>query len=134
MISKKTLVTAGVLIPFLAFVGWAAHYSLLMNNSAVVLLPIRGYDPRNLLSGHYIQYQIDWAKADCSQFPRSECPQAAFRNANRFYVPENKALTLERAINAAENSAEVAYAYQEGKTPVARTILINKRDWKEMVE
>ena len=47
-------------LPILFLGIWGLILSFQMNSGIEVRLPIMGYDPRDLLSGHYIQYQIDW--------------------------------------------------------------------------
>ena len=65
--SKKFIgIILGLPILFLGI--WGVILSFQINSGIEVRLPIMGYDPRDLLSGHYILYQIDWESADCKQF------------------------------------------------------------------
>lgn len=52
-------------LPFVAICGWIAYHVLVVTHGSVVELNIRGYDPRDLLSGHYLQYRIDFGKELC---------------------------------------------------------------------
>ena len=98
-----------------------------------------GYDPRDLLSGHYIQYQIDWDSTDCSQFRNGQCPEKDFcKEARwgrqcRFYIPEDKARDLDelfRKRNDTDTKFEVVYSYRPGQKAVAKQLLINGQDWR----
>lgn len=59
-----------ILIPILVMVGWIAKHRL-KNVTSELALEVRGYDPRDLLSGHYIQYQVVYSDEDpCKNTPR----------------------------------------------------------------
>lgn len=58
--SPRLLLAAALLLPIMALAySWIATYRLAQQGQEW-LIPIRGYDPRDLLRGHYIQYQYDW--------------------------------------------------------------------------
>ena len=78
------------------------------NSGVDIKLPVMGYDPRDLLSGHYIQYQIDWEKADCNQFEDSVC------HKDNFCIDA----TLDQQQAAFELCAEVEALPQQGAQPV----------------
>ena len=139
-------------LPFVLVCSWAMYYANFVSHAEDVTLPIRGYDPRNILSGHYIQFQIDWDIANCHQSDwNGICPRNEFKGINRYYVPENKAKSIERAINRTNQgvglvyfpvgehvnsdlamlsqtsraAAEIVFAYKKGKRPIAKDLLIN---------
>lgn len=126
----KTLI---LLIPFIGMCCWVFYYAHFVKNATEVILPITGYDPRNLLSGHYIEFQIDWSKANCRQADwRGSCPRGDFRGVNRYYVPENKAHELERLINNNRFVSEIVFAYKPGTRPVAKELLIDGQPWNQL--
>jgi uncharacterized membrane-anchored protein len=49
-----------VIIPLLALVGLVVEKERRMTLGEEVVLPIVGFDPRDLLSGHYLVYQIEY--------------------------------------------------------------------------
>lgn len=58
--SPRLLLAAALLLPIMALAySWIATYRLAQQGQEW-LIPIRGYDPRDLLRGHYIQYRYDW--------------------------------------------------------------------------
>lgn len=127
--------TLFLFIPFIGMCCWAMYYAYFVKNATEVVLPITGYDPRNLLSGHYIDFRIDWSKANCYQAGwNGVCPMSDFRNATRFYVPENKARELERFINNNNFETSVIFAYQKGFRSVAKELLIEGQLWEEFIK
>lgn len=97
-----------------------------------VKVAIRGYDPRDLLSGHYISYTIDWDKTDCTQFPDNLCPKTKFcHNDNcKFYIPESDSEQLDHLLNTSGKDFHIVYRYKFNQTPIAIQLLINNQPWQ----
>ncbi|UZW57028.1 GDYXXLXY domain-containing protein [Sphingobium sp. JS3065] len=58
--SLRPWLAAALMLPLVALgLSWAVTYRLAQQGQEW-LVPIRGYDPRDLLRGHYVQYQYDW--------------------------------------------------------------------------
>jgi uncharacterized membrane-anchored protein len=55
--SKGRLIIA-LLIPIMFLLAHTLHKHYQSVSGTVVTLPIEGFDPRDLLSGHYLQYQV----------------------------------------------------------------------------
>jgi hypothetical protein len=53
-------VAAALALPLLALVALIGKQEAMLAGAAVVNVPVRGYDPRDLLHGHYIRGQLDW--------------------------------------------------------------------------
>ena len=122
-----------LLIPFIGMCCWVMYYAHFVKNATEVVLPITGYDPRNLLSGHYIEFRIDWSKANCHQAEwHGTCPRGDFSGVSRFYVPENKAHELERLINNNQHNTEIRFAYKPGMRPIAKDLLIDGKPWNQL--
>lgn len=120
--------TLFLMFPFLGLFGWLMYCVNFVQTAQEVRLPIQGYDPRNLLSGHYIQFQIKWDEADCFQADwQGVCPVEEFSGIDRFYVPEDKAKKMERQIDDPHLKAEVLFAYQKGKRPIAKDLIFKER-------
>ena len=121
-----------LLLPFIGMCCWVMYYAHFVKTAQEVVLPITGYDPRNLLSGHYIQFQINWSAANCRQaYWDGTCPRGDFAGINRYYVPEDRASILERVINNADLATEILFAYRPGARPVAKELLINGERWED---
>ncbi|WP_176598591.1 MULTISPECIES: GDYXXLXY domain-containing protein [Sphingobium] len=58
--SPRSWLAVALVLPLVVLgISWAATYRLAQQGQEW-LIPIRGYDPRDLLRGHYVQYQYDW--------------------------------------------------------------------------
>jgi hypothetical protein len=60
MKNQRIIHLAVIFVPLLAIAGWIGSYMMHVANSATYELAIRGFDPRDLLSGHYLRYQVDY--------------------------------------------------------------------------
>ena len=137
---KKYILIAGITLPFICLLGWTLFLTVTRNTGKDIIVDITGYDPRDLLSGHYIAYQIDWENTDCTQFDDDVCPDEEFcKEAHwgrqcRFYIPENQAKDLDNLFARRSRNDlkfEVVYSYRKDRTPIAKKLLINGKDWQE---
>jgi hypothetical protein len=60
MIPARYSLTASLLLPLAVFAAVWGHTRWQAQQGEEWLIPIRGYDPRDLLRGHYVQYAYDW--------------------------------------------------------------------------
>lgn len=137
---NNKLLATFLFLPLVCLSGWLFWLTYHKESGQEVKVAVMGYDPRDLLSGRYIQYQIDWAKTDCAQFANGICPKKEFcRQARwgrqcRFYVPETHAKELDRLFakrNTTDTVFEVIYSYTKGQEPIAKQLLVNGKDWRE---
>lgn len=157
---KKTVfLSIFMLIPVLFFIVWAGMLSSQTETGNKVRLAIQGYDPRSLLSGRYIDYQINWDKTDPNELNRLPlyCNISVQKNCNtykekehcwwqdydwnkvagyrqRFYIPEEKADRLDRIFFKRDHLFEVLYACQLGRRPVAVELLIDGKPWRNFLK
>lgn len=120
-----------VFLPVMIMLVWVATIENERRQGQEVVVRLQGYDPRDLLSGHYILYQIDWDKTDCAQFENGICPRSAFDWSGRFYVPESKAQALDKAVRDTNNTAEMVFSYKRGIKPHALKLLVNGQAWEQ---
>ena len=108
-----------------------------------VTVAISGYDPRDLLSGHYISYQIDWNKTDCSQFENNECPieyfakhkeHAQWGGRYRFYIPQENAELLDRLFRSRNKNFQVVFSYSKRSAPLGKRLLIDGIEWRKALQ
>ena len=65
---KKYLLIAAVVFPIVCLFALMLTKQLRLSQGSEVILPIEGFDPRDLLSGHYLAYRINYgASPDCSR-------------------------------------------------------------------
>jgi hypothetical protein len=53
-----------LLLPIVAFIGLVGRAELLRASGPVFRVAIAGYDPRDLLQGHYLRYRLQWPAAE----------------------------------------------------------------------
>ena len=128
------------ILPLLVLAAWSIYLMYQRDTGQTVVVAIEGYDPRDLLSGRYIQYTINWEKTDCQQFADGVCPQDEFCvNARwgrqcRFYIPEENASELDRLFQLRDKNDlnfTVVYSYKPYKHAIAKNLLINGADWHQ---
>ena len=136
---KKTLLAIVFSLPLICLICWTAFLSISRQQGKEIKVVVTGYDPRDLLSGHYIAYQIDWEKTDCTQFDGGICPKEKFCHEARwgrqcrFYVPEEHARKLDRMFRnrwRIGTRFEVIYSYRPGSKPMAKELLIEGKPWR----
>lgn len=54
-----------VLLPVLVMTAWVTKLTYDRETGLKITLPIRGYDPRDLLSGNYVRFQVDYGNYGC---------------------------------------------------------------------
>lgn len=125
-------------VPFFVLLGQTVYLTAVSLKSQPVVIAIGGFDPRSLLSGHYIQYQINWAETDCNQFENGICPKRDFNQIqHRYYLPPQEALQIDRLMSRSQRSDmtfDIVFAYTKGRAPIARMLLINKKEWKQYLK
>ncbi len=122
-----------IMAPTFLLLAWVGYILWQASSGMPVKVRLRGYDPRDLLSGQYISYTLDWDNTDCAQFAGNKCPRDEFvkygMNWGRFYVTEDLAQALEQDIRNSDNAAEMVFSYQPGKQPYILNLLVNGRNW-----
>ncbi len=137
---KKRTLALVFFVPWVLLAGWVVGLACLRAGGSEVTVSITGYDPRDLLSGRYIAYQIDWEQTDCTQFPGKKCPPGkefctddTWGRSCRFYISETSADGLDRLFRQRNESLrfEVVYSYAPHKKPIAKKLLINGQNWQD---
>lgn len=64
MKNKIWIVSSAFFIPIVVLLLWTLKLSLNQRQGIAVELPIKGFDPRDILSGHYLRFRLDLAAED----------------------------------------------------------------------
>lgn len=65
--NQKKLVLIGLIFPIIVLMGLTIHKKIKVEAGTKIILDIEGYDPRDLLSGHYIIFRVNYGiKKMCS--------------------------------------------------------------------
>lgn len=86
MMMNKRLYVLFLALPVIFLLLWVSLLQWQGYNTTDVKIAATGYDPRNLISGHYLTLRLDWIKTDCKQFNNSRCPEAKFDSVYNFYL------------------------------------------------
>ncbi len=152
--TKKVLLTA-IFFPILVLASLAAYKAYVLSLGVERIFPISGYDPRDLLSGHFLIYRIDYGIAEscaevipelagflclepkafhssqpeaCPTFIRGVCKNGRFEaGIEKFFIPEDQAKQLERQIQSQPASILIAIP-ANGRAQV-KDLLINGKSW-----
>ncbi|MBF0610789.1 MAG: GDYXXLXY domain-containing protein [Magnetococcales bacterium] len=162
MIQHSLLRALFLLIPVVALLGVAVNSYFKVQNGIEFILPVEGFDPRDLLAGHYLIYRpvykspqdmclqresplpvyycteegyfVDGQynnKPTCDLFIRGQCEDGRFvAGVERFYIPEGRAIVLDRAVRENKGSVVLAIDPKTGETRV-KDFLLNGRSWRE---
>lgn len=153
---KKMFVA--VIIPCLVLVSMTLHNQYLIMTAPEFEFEVEGYDPRDILAGHYLQFRIKYkAEINCTIYgPASMCvsPEQRVINSdrptecqnwiagrcegskfkddlNRFYIPQDRVQALQA--NLIDGKASVKVVVGKGNA-VIKDLLINGRPWTETGE
>ncbi|MDR1123563.1 MAG: GDYXXLXY domain-containing protein [Elusimicrobiota bacterium] len=134
MINKNAKLFACIFALAVLF-SWTGYVAVNSNTGETVEFKITGYDPRDLLSGHYLTYTVDFGVLesrtenrraylcldDKTVYPQkpSSCAlglageyykwNKAFnhRGIDRFYIPEEYAQRLDKALRSGKHDAKI---------------------------
>ena len=160
--NRWTLLLALMLpIAVLAANVWLSHQQ--REHGATVVLPIQGFDPRDLLSGHYLTYEIDYGisadtgcpasdieaavcltpraqvfpsdelPANCTQFISGNCDNNA-----RFITKLERFYIPEQYAKPLEkyvqnNQGKLVISLDGTGSAAIRDLLINDQPWKKLI-
>lgn len=142
---KNKLLLFILLIPVICLFVWNCFLWHDKDSGTEITVRIMGYDPRDLLSGHYIRYRINWDKTDLTQFENKAITKDDFvdslnKTSYRFYVSEAHAKYLDKLLmeswNAKEEDkkkVEVVYSYKKGKHPIAKKLLVDGQPYQKVI-
>ncbi len=100
-----------LIIPVLFFVFFIGQSESNKNNGTVWTVPITGYDPRDLLRGHYLQFTYNWDidqnKESCFE---ENCCLCLNKRGEDYTNPKAYLLTCDKVANECESHIK-GYGY-----------------------
>lgn len=156
---SKTVLISALLIPIVALgilTGYK-HYKVTVGTK--VTLPIEGYDPRDLLSGHYLTYRVNYGVKNiceqsgkinysdgyvclepkhfsylkpesCGIMIKGTCNRSRFEaGIERFYIPENQADQLDEDVRSRKGSIVLSVT-PDGNAQI-KNFLIDGKPWND---
>ena len=92
-----------------------------------VEITVSGYDPKDFLSGYYMELRPNWGATDCTQFAENKCPREDFLERYKFYIKREQSDKLTEAVNA--GIVKLVFAYTRGHTPYVVDLLADGKSY-----
>ncbi len=128
---NKYLLITWLVLPIVVLIGWIINIEINLHTENTVTIRMRGYDPIDLLSGHYLYLQPDWSETDCRQFEQNICPSERFAYSYRYYLPEFDAVNIDRLIAHKNPKIDMVFTYQGQSNPLVKGLRIDGKDWQD---
>lgn len=132
--TKSSWLVLALAFPIVYLGVWAAHTDYKIKKAPEITIRAEGFDPRSLLSGHYLNLRLNWQETDCSQFKDNLCHPNRFNSIYNYYLPEDAAYELDRIIRHNKVKIDLVFAYPKNKQPHLKHLLINGKNWKEWLK
>lgn len=130
--NKNKICFTLLMLPAICFLALIAYLEIANATSPQVKIAAVGYDPRSLISGHYLNLRLDWNNTDCQQFPQKGCPpQTDYRSIYQFFIPEKDARKLEKLIRQPNNKTELLFSLPPFGEPQVINLIINDIPWQD---
>ena len=159
MIKSKKYILTALIIPIIALLALAIYKKYNFLTGHQITLPITGYDPRDLLSGYYLTYTIEYGienichnnkrredkhayiclnpknfsynrPYNCNLLIKGVCNNRRFRaGIERYYVPKEHAKRLEKLVRS--NKASIILSIPKNGDAQVKDLLINGKSWKD---
>ena len=157
MIQTKRALVIALIFPIVALAALTAYKKYVLSFGEEITLPISGYDPRDLLSGHYLIYQIDYgvdgicsgnsgqrtgyvclqpkmfsfsAPEGCSKLIRGTCNYGRFEaGIEKYFVPQDKAKDLEAQVRS--KTASIVLSFTHSGQAQVKDLLVDGESWKD---
>jgi uncharacterized membrane-anchored protein len=157
VIQSRRLLLFALIFPIAGLAALTAYKKYILSFGQEVVLPISGYDPRDLLSGHYLTYRVDYGLTQdcysgsmthdayvcldtksvsysypdgCERLIKGQCRGSRFEaGIEKFYVPEDKAKILEDKVRDKSGSIVLSVT-RDGRAQV-KDLLIDGKSWRD---
>ena len=80
-------------IPVFVLVGWTLSVRAMISGGTKLDLPVRGYDPRDILAGHYLSVEVDY-DAFPSECKKEEKGKERWRKKDAFFCADTGRVVL----------------------------------------
>ena len=117
MQNKSSLLIMALSFPLIALLIWTIALHMQIKDDQSVIIAVEGYDPRDLLRGHYVNLSLYWDATDMTQFQNSNCRQADFKKTYRYYLDEKDGPALDKLINRLRPSMSLELSCPDAGSP-----------------
>ena len=159
MINKKLLIIA-LLIPILFLLGFTIKNQLALSHGKEFSLPVEGFDPRDLIAGHYLIYRVNYGgvpkcsvgqklsyvcldpygdyaslkpeDGSCKLFIKGSCEYGGFSaGIEKFYIPEEFSRELTSKI--VNHKGKILISVSKSGDAIIKDLLIENCPWKKYI-
>jgi uncharacterized membrane-anchored protein len=160
MIRSKIYIIIALLIPIVVFAYIVGYKNYMLKAGPEIIIPISGYDPRDLLSGHYLTYNVDYGipntcntptydksveayiclddktfsynkRQDCQLYIRGYCQYHRFvAGIEKFYIPEEYAIPLDKQVR--DKKASIVIVVPKNGQPLVKDLLIDGKSYRTL--
>ncbi len=163
MVKSGKTVKILLAFPVVAWTLWVMAAQFGVMNGTRVVLPVRGFDPRDILAGHYLAVGADYSgfesdcaagnksgeahfcpdtrtvrfgrDAECAGFIRGWCKQGVFHDgAERFYIPEQSAVALDKAVRDEKLSPQIVLNVGKDGTARPADLILDGVSYREYMK
>lgn len=132
---RKPLLLAALLMPIAVLSLWVGYIQYHINHAPEIIIRAEGFDPRSLISGHYLSLRLNWQNTNCKQFGDNLCHPGRFESVYNYYLPEKEAMQIDKYIRTNRKlKIELVFAYPENKKPHLKRLLLGGKDWKDWLK
>ena len=131
---KKYVLVICLIFPVVCLALVVLFIQAELNAENTVVVKMRGFDPFDLIAGHYLYLEPDWVATDCSQFADNRCPTEKFARYYRYYLPEKTAVDLDKHVSCPNTKVEMVFTWRGHAKPLVKNLLINSLPWQEWKE
>lgn len=127
----KRLLIFFLMLPIVFLLAWTLYIEHELKSEKTVVVRMTGFDPRDLLSGHYLHLRPVWGETDCSQFIGGSCPTELFASSYRYYLPEFDAKNLDKQLVSENLKVDMLFVVRGKAKPLVKDLIINGKPWKK---
>lgn len=132
--SKSSWLAIALIFPIIVLGSWSAYTDYKIENAPEITIRAEGYDPRNLISGHYLNLRLNWQETNCRQFKDNLCHPNRFKSVYNYYLPEDAAMAMDKIIRSHRLKIDLVFAYPKDKQPHLKRLLVNGQKWKKWLK
>ena len=117
---NKKLLIAFLALPILGVLGLVAQKETTVQESTIVRIPITGYDPRNMMYGHYLRFRFDGVNAPDT-------------TSHEYYIPEQVSDRLTALLQKREHKMAVDARLQGKRLVGLGEMYIDDQPWQQFM-
>lgn len=90
-------------VPIFILLGWVVSVQMSVSSGTQIVMPVQGFDPRDILAGHYLQVSVDYSsfknecprREDC-QSEKTHCKSEYWKKTEAFFCPDTGKIVLNK--------------------------------------